>query len=83
MLCNIAGLVNILKDGDWIDYVNEFDVVSLTETYTDKGLDISYVFPNFKVYIAPALKLSHQGRRSGGVMVMVKKQFVSYVKEIM
>ena len=32
--------------------------------------------------MSPAIKLSHQGRRSGGILVMVRNNMSSFVQEI-
>ena len=56
-----------------MNYVEKFDFVTLTETL-DNCFDMSGVFcacDDIKC-VSPAVKL-YQGRRSGGVMVMVKK----------
>jgi hypothetical protein len=37
---------------------------------------------SFNKYVAPALKLSQHGRRSGGVLVLVKNKLNKYVQEI-
>ena len=59
-----------------------FSIVCFTETFIDK----TFVFPSslhgYEKYVSPALKLSHQGRRSGGVVVMIKKELEKYIKEI-
>lgn len=63
-------------------YVNTFDIVCFTETFIDKHFVFPVLLNNFEKYISPALKLSHQGRRSGGVVVLVRKQMDKHIKEI-
>ena len=54
----------------------------LTETFTGSLFDYTCLFPDFVKFTAPAKKLSHQGRYSGGVLVLIKRQFSKFVKEI-
>ena len=62
-----------LYDCDWVKYVELFDFVTLTETFIDNDFDLSGVFHDFIKFVCPAVKLSYHGRRSGGLLVMVKK----------
>ena len=77
----MQGLAAKLVSKDFIDYVNSFDVVCLTETYLDRGYDFQ-VFKDFEVFISPAKKISRKGRRSGGVLVLVKKYCAAYFDEV-
>ena len=43
---------------------------------------LSHVFTDYVKFVSPAIKLSHQGRRSGGILVMVRKNMSSFVQEI-
>ena len=40
------------------------------------------VFYNFIHFVSPAVKLSRAGRRSGGVLLLIKKSLADYVQEI-
>ena len=82
LLYNIAGLVSKLSDADWMAYVESFDFVTLTETFIDENFYLSHVFTDYVKFVSPAIKLSHQGRRSGGILVMVRKNMSSFVQEI-
>ena len=55
-------------------YVEQFDFATLTETSVDNNFDMSagFFLCDHVKYVSPAVKLSCQGRRSGGVMVMIK-----------
>ena len=61
---NIGGLAAKLVSNDFIDYLNTFDLICLTETFVDEGFEIT-ALKEFIIFIAPANKLSRQGRRSG------------------
>ena len=63
-------------------YINSFDIVCLTETFTDASFVFPCMFDSFDKYISPSIKLSHHGRSSGGVVVFVKKRVNKCVKEI-
>ena len=68
---NICGLRSKINDADFISYVNKFDFVCLLETFVE---DLkTNVFYNFIHFVSPAVKLSRAGRRSGGVLLLIKK----------
>ena len=73
LVWNVEGLASKLGDGDFKRYVETFDLVCFVETFIDTNFDLTNHFTNFTKFTAPALKLSAQGRRSGGVIFMVKK----------
>ena len=72
---NIGGLAAKLVSNDFIDYLNTFDLICLTETFVDKEFEIT-ILKDFVFFIAPAKKLSRQGRRSGGFH---KEMFCAFV----
>uniref|UniRef100_UPI003AF8BC6C hypothetical protein n=1 Tax=Thiolapillus sp. TaxID=2017437 RepID=UPI003AF8BC6C len=49
---NIEGLFNKLDDVDFVQFVNKFDFVCLTETFLNFELNHN-VFKDFKLYNAP------------------------------
>ena len=52
----------------------------MVETFV--GTFTSTLFPSFTSFVSPAKKLSHHGRRSGGVIVLVRNVLMRYVKQI-
>ena len=66
---------------DFIDYLNTFDLIRLTETFVDEGFEIT-ALKEFIFFIAPAKKLSRQGRRSGGVVVCIRKCFAHLFRQV-
>ena len=66
---------------DFIDYLNTFDLICLTETFVDKEFEIT-ILKDFVFFIAPAKKLSRQGRRSGGVVVFIRKCFAHLFTQV-
>ena len=59
--------------------VEQFYLVSLTETFIDNNVDLSGVFVDYVKFVCPALKLSYHGRRSGAILVLVKKHIYIYM----
>ena len=81
----MAGIASKLSDCDWVKYVEQFNFVTLAETFADNTFDMSVVvvvFCDYVKFVCPAVKLSYQGRRSGGVIVMVKKHISKFVERI-
>ena len=75
-------MISKLSDISFVSFVNKYDFVCLTETFAGSGFDYSSIFPDFTKFISYAKKISHQGRYSGGVLVLVKNNLSKYVKEI-
>jgi hypothetical protein len=82
MLYNVGGLASKLADVDWVRYVERFDFVSIIETFVDDNFDLSNVFHEYDKFMCPAVKLSYHGRRSGGIVLLVKKYISKFVQEI-
>ncbi|KAK7455947.1 hypothetical protein BaRGS_00039415, partial [Batillaria attramentaria] len=79
---NIEGLMAKISEADFIEYVNTFDIVCLTETFLvhDRRLDC---FSDFEQYFSPAFKFTvHDNKCSGGVLVMVKSKHSHLVQRI-
>ena len=78
---NVGGLLSKLTDNDFVDYIKSFDVICLTETYVEYNLQI-HVFADFNMYFSPAKKLSHHGRCSGGVIVLVRTSLSHHFEQL-
>ena len=76
---NIAGLLSRLDNAAFVNYITSFDLVCLTEAYVASKFE-SNLFKDFGVFVAKAKKLSYHRRYSGGVIVLVRKDFVPFVK---
>ena len=70
---NIEGLSSKLTEMGFLEYIYSFDVCCLMETFTSSDFDTGICFNDFIVLHSPGSKLSLRGRRSGGVMILVKK----------
>ena len=77
---NVNGLAGKLGDKEFIECVSFFDFICLTETFLDHFT--STVFSDHVAYCKPAVKLTRQGRQSGGVVCLVKREFVPHVWDI-
>ena len=75
-------MYNKLNDGAFVNYVNSFDFVCLSETFIDESFNFSRIFTEFVKFTALAKKLSHFGRNSGGVVLFIKKCLEHFVEEI-
>ena len=77
---NVNGLLSKLKDNDFVSFVSTFDFVCLLETFADSFE--SDLFSTYKIFCKSALKLSKQGRRSGGIVCLVKNRMLPFVKQL-
>ena len=77
---NIQGLTRYkLSDADLINYITKFDIILLCETWTSKKSAIG--IPGYEPYFSHRPKLNKNARRcSGGVILYVKENILSYVK---
>ena len=74
----MRGLETQAGDDDFIEHLNKFDVIVLTETHLDREFDTEVKFPNYIARQAPGVRLSRLGRVSGGVMLLVHKELDPY-----
>lgn len=81
MSWNIDGILSKLSDRDFISYISSFDFVCLVETWTTENFTCDQ-FSTHECFLLPAKKLSIQGRGSGGVMLLVKKCFSRFIRNI-
>lgn len=78
---NVNGLMSKLFDQAFVDFVSSFDFVCLVETFVDK-LNYDIFNEIFVTFCCPAVKLSLAGRPSGGLICLIKREFVRFVKQI-
>ena len=70
---NIEGLPSKVYEPGFLNYLANFDICCLVETFTSCDFDFGNHFSEYNVFHSAALKLSHRGRRSGGILILVKK----------
>ena len=82
MTWNVNGLWPKMFDPNFLTFVKNFDFVCLVETFLlSSNINIFQQF-GFSVFNAPAVKLTKQGRPSGGVLCLIKNEYANYVKRI-
>jgi len=64
------------------DVLQSFDIFSLNETFVDNEKYEYGAYKDYDVHVAKAVKLSEGARKSGGVLVFVRKVFAEFVKRI-
>ena len=66
----MAGIASKLSDCDWVKYAEQFDFVTLVETFVDNTFDMSgflflfsflFSFCDYVRFVCLAVKLSYQG----------------------
>ena len=77
---NIGGLFSKLNDNDFIEYISSFDFICMVETFAEEFQSI--LFKDHTMYIKPAVRFTKQGRRSGGVICLIRNSIVPYVREL-
>jgi hypothetical protein len=78
---NVNGLLSKLEDSEFVNMLQNYDFVCLTETFLPFDFE-SILFDDYVIFSSHAVKLSHQGRHSGGVVVMIKKKYACYFEHI-
>lgn len=79
---NTDGLVSKLSDSDFMRYLQNSDIICLIKTFIDATFDLSSHFGDYQKYITPAVKLRYMGRRSGGLLLLIKKHLEPFVEII-
>ena len=82
---NVGGLLSKLDNSGCMSYITSFDFVCLTKTHFSANSGNAFdsnCLKDVSVFIASAKKLSHHGRLSGGVIVLVKNTCSSFVKRV-
>ena len=69
-----------LSLSQFVSYVASFYCISLCETFVETFQ--SSLFPEHTLFCCPALKLSTQGRRSGGVVVLIRTKLLPLVRQL-
>jgi len=73
--------VSKFDDPDFLLYLEKFSFVCLCETFVD-CFDFSRCLSMFQAFVSPAKKLSRRGRKSGGVVCLVRKSIAMYFKQL-
>ena len=70
----------MLKDNEFISFVSHFDFVCFVETFMETFQ--SNVFVGYLMFVKSAVKLSKQGRHSGGIVcvIRIRNEYTPYVR---
>ena len=79
---NVEGVEQKLGEPDYVNYIEQFDIYGMVETWTGANFDFTSYFNSHTVLHSPGIKLSKMGRRSGGVILLIKDSLMKYVTRI-
>lgn len=76
MSYNVANLESSLNIGNFVKYINNFDIFFLFETHVliNKQNYFTSLFPNYYLHWITATKIHKAGRASGGCLYGYKKE---------
>ena len=78
-MVNVGGLRSKLKSEDFFDFINEYDIVSLTEIKMDT-IDVDSIKPQFENFdIFCNIEKDYSVKPRGGIMVLFKKKLLPYI----
>ena len=80
MSWNIEGFPQKIFDIELLNYLVQFDVFGLLETWECTSDLFENLFPSHQCLFCPAIKGSKFGRAMSGVMVYIKNELMNYVK---
>ena len=78
---NVEGLLHRLDSSDFVSFLKSFDICCLTETFIDFDFQCEQL-SEYSFVSSFARKLSHRGRKSGGVIVCFRKKFSKFIKQV-
>ena len=61
----------MLHDYSLLEFLSKYEIICILETFYERDT-LPNIFPNFKRFFSPAIRLSKYGHASGGVYVFVK-----------
>ena len=73
------------NDTNFINNIQNYDIIALLETWTHKHEDLSPIemlLPDYKMYVQHGTKRSKHGRASGGVLVFIKTGLAEHITPI-
>jgi hypothetical protein len=76
---NVTGLASKLADNEFLSFVQSSDFICLRATFM---ATFSWAKDGFVSYCKPAVSLGHMGRKSGGIVVLVKDAVARLVQEV-
>ncbi|UYV69335.1 hypothetical protein LAZ67_6003265 [Cordylochernes scorpioides] len=80
MYWNINGFFRINSLFPLFEYLKQFEMFALTETWCHFNIDLNLA--NFGMYQSPAVKSSDKGRGSGGIILGINKQLQPQIDNV-
>ncbi|UYV74092.1 hypothetical protein LAZ67_11002088, partial [Cordylochernes scorpioides] len=80
MYWNINGFFRINSLFPLFEYLKQFEMFALTETWCHFNIDLNLA--NFRMYQSPAVKSSDKGRGSGGIILGINKQLQPQIDNV-
>ena len=72
-----------IYDSDFLDFVENFDIVCFLETFMIENALPNNIFKSFlPAFILPANASAGRGRNSGGIIMLVTTQFTNIVQRV-
>ena len=82
MCYNVENIWNHTNDSSLLELIARHDIIGLTETFLVYDIDFLNTLDNYNCIQKKAIKLSRQGRASGGLILLYKKELVPWIKTI-
>ena len=79
---NINGLKQKLKDEKLRNFLKQYDVIGLQETWGEEKDEFAAWLPGYKAFVKAGQRTSKYGHCSGGVIVFVKDTLADSVVEL-
>ncbi len=77
---NIHGLSTLKSNPEVKNYINGFDVITLTETWTKGNSDICDFLPDYTCFCVHGKRRSKHGRQPGGIAVFIKTSLLCVIQ---
>ena len=83
ILCwNIEGTSSKLYDQELLDYLSNFDIFTLLETWECSQEGLTNLFPGHECLFCPAVRQSQYVRAMSGIAVFIKHSIVKHFKRL-
>ena len=79
---NLEGLTSRLTEPGFLAFISLYHICCFVETFTGENFDFGSYFDEYIVLHAPAIRLSHYGRRSGGVVMLIKNCLSRFITQL-
>lgn len=76
---NICGLKNKIKDKFFLDFLNNYDIFCLLETFIEENHELVYsnYFQNYKLLWVSATRMAKFGRAIGGILICCRTELIT------